>query len=69
MTFSLETRPSNSPFVDSVWRARSERAGSFFSVASLHWEMILTRRQDKTFFTVRGPRTWATEQECSADVE
>src|SRR3954452_3339650 len=69
MTFALENRPSDSPFVDSLWRAHSERAGSFFSVASVQWEMVVTRRADRTFFTVRGPQTWASRLEFPADIE
>ena len=31
--------------------------------------MVVTRRQDTTFFTVGGPQTRATELEYSADIE
>jgi len=69
VTFAFETRPSDSPFVERVWRARSEQPGSFFSIASPHWEMVVTRRQGTTFVTVRGPQTWATELEYPADID
>jgi AraC-like DNA-binding protein len=60
MTFIYEDRSSESSFVQTIWRAQSERAGSFISVAASHWEMVVTRYQGKTTFTVRGPETKAT---------
>jgi hypothetical protein len=55
-----ETRPSDSPLIARVWRARSDRPGKFISQASTHWEMVLTRHQGQTTLTVRGPETKAT---------
>jgi len=67
MIFTFEERPSDSPFVERIWRAQSERAGSFISVAASHWEMVMTRQNGKTMLTVRGPETKATPLHCSAD--
>ena len=69
MIFIFEERPSDSPFVERIWRAHSERAGSFLSVAMSHWEMVVTRQYGKTMLTVRGPETKATPLHCSADGE
>ena len=60
MTFLIEDRPSDSPFVATIWRAQSEGAGSFISIAATHWEMVVTRYGGDTTFTVRGPETQAT---------
>jgi AraC-like DNA-binding protein len=60
MTFLLEDRPSDSSFVTTIWRAQSEGAGSFISIAATHWEMVVTKYRGKTSFTVRGPETKAT---------
>jgi hypothetical protein len=60
MAMILEARPSDSPFVTEIWRARSERAGSFVSIAACHWEMVVTRHPGMTTLTVRGPETMAT---------
>jgi hypothetical protein len=62
-------RTSDSPFVETVWRTRSDSAGSFISTATVQWEMVVTQRQDRTFITVRGPQTSATPMEFPADVE
>jgi AraC-like DNA-binding protein len=69
MIFTFEERPSDSPFVEQIWRAHSERAGWFISVAASHWEMVVTRQYGKTILTVRGPETKATPLHCSADGE
>ena len=60
MIFTFEDKLSDSPFVERVWRAQSERTGDFLSVAASHWEMVVSRYQNKTYMTVRGPETKAT---------
>lgn len=62
-------RPSDSPYVERVWHCHSERAGTFLSVASSHWEMVVTRLAGSTTLTVRGPETKATEVHCPANGE
>lgn len=69
MTLVFEERPSDSTFVERVWRCHSERAGSFHSIAATHWEMVLWRRNRKTILTVRGPETKATALDYPADRE
>jgi Helix-turn-helix domain len=60
MTFIYKDRPSDSFLVETIWYAQSARAGSFISMASTHWEMVITSYKGKTVFTVRGPETQAT---------
>ncbi len=60
MIYTLEDRPSDSPFVERIWRAQIERPGDLLSIAMSHWEMVVSRYQDKTYMTVRGPETKAT---------
>jgi AraC-like DNA-binding protein len=69
MIFIFDERLSDSPFVERIWRTRSERAGSFISLAMSHWEMVVTRHQGTTMLTVRGPETRATTLHCPADGE
>jgi AraC-like DNA-binding protein len=64
-----DDRPSDSPFIERVWRSHSERAGSFQSIAASHWEMVVTRYQGRTSLTVRGPETKATTADCPAHGE
>jgi hypothetical protein len=69
MFIVFEDRPSDSPFVERVWRSHSERADTFWSVATPHWEMVVSKHQGKTSFIVRGPETRATSVECPAEGE
>jgi hypothetical protein len=65
----FDDRPSDSPYVERVWRSHSERAGAFHSMAANHWGMVVTRHAGKTYLTVRGPETRATIADCPADGE
>jgi RNA-binding protein YhbY len=69
MFLIFEDRPSDSPFVERIWRCHSERAGTFVSMAACHWEMVVTRHRGKAFLTVRGPETKATTADCPAEGE
>jgi AraC-like DNA-binding protein len=60
MIFTIEDRLSDSPFVERIWRAQIEHTGSFSSIAMSGWEMVVSRYQDRTYMTVRGPETRAT---------
>jgi AraC-like DNA-binding protein len=69
MFLTFENREAESPLVERIWTARSERAGEFLSVAAGHWEMVVTRHRAQAFLTVRGPETRATTVDCPADGE
>src|SRR5262245_28022494 len=62
-------RPSDSPFIERVWCCHSERGGPFLSVASSHWELVVTRLKGDTYVTLRGPETRAREVYCPPDGE
>ncbi len=66
---TFEARPSDSPFVDRVWRSHSLRAGTFTSVAASHCELVVTRNRGRVRMTVRGPETRPTPADCPADAE
>src|SRR5258708_13433486 len=67
--FLIEDRLSDAPLVERVWRAHSETAEAFLSVAAGHFEMVVTRHRGKTFLTWRGPETKATTADGPADAE
>ena len=69
MLLVFEDRPSDSPFIERVWRSHSERAGTFTSVAESHHEMVVSRVRGRKFLTLRGPETRATSADCPADGE
>jgi Helix-turn-helix domain len=59
-TFALDSRSCASKLVDRIWGAHSDRPGSFISVASVHCQIVVTRHQNRTFITLRGPETRPT---------
>lgn len=65
----IDDRPSDSPFVERVWRAHSERAGAMVSVASSHCELVVTRHRGRILVTLRGPETRPTTVDCPGDAE
>lgn len=62
-------RPSDSPLIERVWSCHSIAAGKFLSVASSHWEIVVTRLRGECTLTVRGPETKASEVHCPDDGE
>jgi len=66
-----EDRPSDSPFVERIWRAHSEGASRpFLSIAESRSELVVTRQHGKLTLTVRGPETKAMPLgNCPADYE
>lgn len=64
-----QDRVSDSPFIERVWTCHTERAGTFLSVASCHWELVITRLQGQSIVTLRGPETQPWHVPCPADGE
>jgi hypothetical protein len=64
-----DNRLSDSPFIERVWRCHSEGEGLFVSVATSHWDLVVTRLQGKVAVTLKGPETKAREVFCPADGE
>src|SRR5213075_476639 len=65
-----EDRPSDSPFVERVWRCHSEGADPFLSIAESRCELVVSRLHGKMTLTGRGPETKATPLgDCPADGE
>ncbi len=69
MFIHFEDRASDSPFVERIFRSRSERAGTFTSIATSQWMMVVTRIRGRLSLTVRGPETQATAADCPAEGE
>ena len=69
MIFNFEEKPSDSPYVAVVWRNHCERGGHFVSMATSHWQMVITKYEGKTKLTVRGPETKATPAYCPPGAE
>jgi hypothetical protein len=67
MLLTFTHRSSDSPFVERIWRSRSDRAGEFLSLPASHFEIAITRHRGRTFLTLRGPETMATPADCPAE--
>jgi len=60
MEFDFDTRPSDSPLVEAIWRSQTEQhGGSFVSTAVSLWEMVITKEREKITLSIRGPETKA----------
>jgi hypothetical protein len=57
MVLTFEDRPSDSPFIERVWRSRSEAGGAFLSIAQANLELVVSRTPGQTLVIVRGPET------------
>jgi AraC-like DNA-binding protein len=64
---NIDSRPSDSPLVETIWRSQSHQAGPFLSMASSHWEMIVSQYEGRIYFSVRGPETHPTVAHCPPD--
>lgn len=69
MELTFDEREPFSPYVEAIWRTRSDEAGSFMSSATTNWEMVVMTYQGKTDIAVRGPETKATPADYPADAE
>jgi AraC-like DNA-binding protein len=69
MDLVCEERLSDSLYIERIWRSRSDRAGSFISMANAQWGMVVTRYRGRSILTVRGPETKATPAYLLADAE
>jgi len=69
MKFEFDTRLSDSPFVESIWRTQSVGGGSFISTAASYWEMVVTKQKDKIILSIRGPETLASPSPIPEDAE
>jgi AraC-like DNA-binding protein len=67
MFLTFEDRPSDSPFVERVWRARTIDGGVFHSIAESNLELVITRLPGLTRVTLRGPVTKPSMVDCPAN--
>jgi AraC-like DNA-binding protein len=69
MNFIFDSRPSDSPLVEAIWRTQSVGGGSFISTAASHWEMVVTKQKNKITLSIRGPETLASPAPIPEDAE
>ena len=65
----FEERLSDSPFVERIWRTQSEQAGSFTSISTVFWSMVIAKYDGRISISLHGPETGATHKEFPAGAE
>ncbi len=69
MALHIEDRPSDSPFVERVWRSRSENIDTFVSVAGFQWDLVFWTQEGRTQVAIQGPETHASRAPVPEDAE
>ena len=69
MNMVFESRVSDSPLVERVWRSSSASAGPFISMALNRVQLVVWEEDGRSYFTVRGPETQATLAHCPTHAE
>ena len=67
MFLTFEDLPSNSPYIERLWRCYSTRGGPFHSMAEGNLELVVTRLDGFVQVTLRGPVTQAATVDCPAN--
>ncbi|HYJ70442.1 MAG TPA: helix-turn-helix domain-containing protein [Nocardioidaceae bacterium] len=67
MTLEIEDRPSESPFVERVWRSRSSEVDQMMAIASPRWALVFWEQAGRTRATVIGPETHASHAPVPED--
>jgi hypothetical protein len=65
----FEERPSDSPFVERIWSTQSERAGSFTSISTVLWSMVISKCRGRIAISLHGPETGATCKDFPDEAE
>ncbi len=67
MGLDVESRPSDSPYVERVWRSRSHDVDRMTSIATAHGELIIWAQAGQINVTVRGPELAASQAPVPED--
>ncbi|MGP4114946.1 helix-turn-helix domain-containing protein [Streptomyces sp. 4N509B] len=68
MGLTVESRPSDSPYVERVWRSRShDDVSRMTSVATTLCELVVWEHRGRVNVAVRGPESRASEAEVPTD--
>jgi AraC-like DNA-binding protein len=62
-------RPSDSPFVDTIWRGRTDCAGSRIAPAGGCWIMLIEKQASRARLSVVGPMAKAQPMDYTGDTE
>ncbi|MEV5894347.1 helix-turn-helix domain-containing protein [Nonomuraea fuscirosea] len=60
MGLDIVSRPSDSPYIDRVWRSRSDDVCQMTAVAAASWDLVFWERHGEVSAAVVGPETAAS---------
>ncbi|WP_132214843.1 hypothetical protein [Kribbella steppae] len=60
MAIEFDDRPSESPYIERVWRSRSDAIDRMTSIATAHWTLVAWRAGRTWRVAVQGPESGAT---------
>ena len=69
MNIVFESRASDSPYIERIWRSHSTSGGWFTSIAATHSMLVIERVEGDVKLYLRGPETHATTADCPPDGE
>lgn len=68
--FDSDERPSDSPYIDSIWRTDSYGVGGqFISIAEARWSMVITQTNGITTLSIHGAETHAKPAPIPKDAQ
>lgn len=69
MAIEFDDRPSESPYIERVWRSRSDAIDRMTSIATAHWTLVAWRAGRSWRVAVQGPETDATTAPVPTETE
>ncbi|WP_327086981.1 helix-turn-helix domain-containing protein [Nonomuraea sp. NBC_01738] len=67
MGLEVESRPSDSPFIERVWRSRSSAVDRMTSVATANWDLVFWEHRGQVSASVQGPESRSSEAPVPED--
>ncbi|WP_406729427.1 helix-turn-helix domain-containing protein [Streptomyces sp. GD-15H] len=63
----IESRPSELPYIERVWRSRSDDVSQMMSIATSHWELVFWEHRGEVQAAVLGPESRASRAPVPED--
>ncbi|KAA9379112.1 helix-turn-helix domain-containing protein [Microbispora cellulosiformans] len=67
MALEIESRPSDSPYIERVWRSTSQDVSRMTSVATANWDLVFWEHRGQVSASVQGPETRAAQASVPED--
>ncbi|GIH62269.1 helix-turn-helix domain-containing protein [Microbispora siamensis] len=67
MGLDIESRSSDSPYIERVWRSSSRDVEQMTAVATAHWDLVFWEHRGQVSASVQGPETRASQAPVPED--